>query len=75
MVKATVTDFKSKFSEMISLVSKGESIQILNCQDRQPIAVLTAYGREKRIIGTYDKKALFSEIDESKITEEEFLGQ
>ena len=59
---------------MISLVSKGESIQILNHQDKQPIAVLTAYGREKRIIGTYDKKALFSEINEGKITEVELLG-
>ena len=73
----TVADFKSKFSEVISMVANGESIQILYGRTRRPIAVISAYdsGADgRRTIGTFDGIASFSEVDEGKITEEEFLG-
>ena len=77
MEQMTVADFKSRFSEVISMVANGESIQILYGRTRRPIAVLSPCnsGTEgKRIIGTFDGIASFSEVDEGKITEEEFLG-
>ena len=73
----TVADFKSKFSEVISMVANGESIQILYGRTRRPIAVLSPCNSDtegKRIIGTFDGIASFSEVDEGEITEEEFLG-
>lgn len=77
MKQMTVADFKSKFSEVITLVANGENVQILYGRNRRPIAVLSAYDANasgKRNIGTFDGIASFSEIDEGKITEEEFLG-
>ena len=78
MTQMTVADFKSKFSEVISHVSQGESVQILYGRSKRPVAVLTAdyqgIGVSKRVIGTFDGVATFSEIDDGKITEEEFIG-
>lgn len=74
----TVADFKSRFSEVISYVSQGESVQILYGRSKRPVAVLMANPRgsnpAKRMIGTLDGIASFSETDDGKITEEEFLG-
>lgn len=77
MKQMTVADFKAKFSEIITLVANGESVQILYGRTRRPIAVISAYGSQqegKRVIGTFDGIASFSETDGGKITEEEFLG-
>lgn len=77
MEQMTVADFKAKFSEVITMVANGESIQILYGRTRRPIAVISAYSSQpegKRVIGTYDGIASFSETDGGKITEEEFLG-
>ena len=73
----TVADFKSRFSEVIAMVSNGESVMILYGRTRRPIAVLSACNdgaAGKREIGTFDGIATFSEVDGGKITEEEFLG-
>jgi len=73
----TVADFKSKFSEVISMVANGKTIQILYGRTRRPIAVISAYdsGADgRRTIGTFEGIAMFSETDGGKITEEEFLG-
>lgn len=77
MKQMTVADFKSRFSEVITMVANGESIQILYGRTRRPIAVLSFYdagNTQKRTIGTFDGIASFNETDEGKITEEEFLG-
>lgn len=77
MEQMTVADFKSKFSEVLSLVSNGENVQILYGRNRRPIAVLSAYDANnsgKRNIGTFNGIASFCEKDDGKITEEEFLG-
>ena len=77
MIQMTVADFKSRFSEVIAMVSNGESVVILYGRTRRPIAVLSACNdgaAGKREIGTFDGIATFSEVDGGKITEEEFLG-
>ena len=59
------------------MVANGKSILILYGRTKRPIAVLSAYNADtdgKRTIGTFDGIASFSEIDDGKITEEEFLG-
>jgi antitoxin (DNA-binding transcriptional repressor) of toxin-antitoxin stability system len=77
MEQMTVADFKARFSEVITLVANGGSVQILYGRTHRPIAVLSAYVPQqdsKRVIGTYDGIAAFSETGGGKITEEEFLG-
>ena len=77
MEQMTVADFKSKFSDVITKVANGKSILILYGRTKRPIAVLSAYTADtdgKRTIGTFDGIASFSEVDDGKITEEEFLG-
>ena len=77
MIQMTVADFKSRFSDVIKMVSNGESVTILYGRSKRPIAVISSCNAgtpEKRQIGTYDGIATFSEIDGGKITEEEFLG-
>ena len=74
MKQMTVSDFKSHFSEMILLVANGETIQLLPEPSSHPIAVLSPFICNKRIIGTYDGCASFCETNEGRITEEEFLG-
>lgn len=77
MEQMTVADFKSKFSDVITMVANGKNILILYGRSKRPIAVLSAYTADtygKRTIGTFDGIASFSETDGGKITEEEFLG-
>ena len=74
----TVADFKSRFSEVIACVSQGENVQILYGRSKRPVAVISSKGTgadlPKRKIGTFDGIASFSEVDDGKISEEEFLG-
>ena len=77
MVQMTVADFKSRFSDVISHVARGESVQILYGRSKRPIAVISAcpmVPEGKRTIGTFEGVASFNETDNGKITEEEFLG-
>ena len=77
MMQMTVADFKSRFSDVIAMVSRGESVTILYGRSKRPIAVMSACNAGmpgKRQIGSYDGIATFSEVDGGKITEEEFLG-
>ena len=77
MEQMTVADFKSRFSDVIAHVSNGESVQILFGRSKRPIAVLSpnsASQKEKRQLGTFEGIASFSEVDDGKITEEDFLG-
>ena len=77
MEQMTVADFKSRFSEVITMVANGKSIQILYGRTRRPVAILSpcdAGADVKRTIGTFDGIASFSEVDDGKINEEVFLG-
>ena len=77
MKQMTVADFKADFSGVLSQVSQGESIQILYGRNRRPVAVLSKTEQipsRKRKLGILEGIATFSEKDDGKITEEEFLG-
>ena len=77
MEQMTVADFKSRFSDVISLVTNGGRVQILYGRTKRPIAILSPNETEpnaKRQLGSFEGIASFSEEDEGKITEEEFLG-
>ena len=60
MIQATVGDLNTNHSELINSSIQGEDIEIF-------------FRREKRNIGTLDYISSFSEIDNGKITTEEFL--
>ena len=68
----TVTEFKSRFSEVMSDVARGKSVKLLYGRTHKPIAVVSPAPTRK--LGTYDGIAIFSETGGGKITEEEFLG-
>ena len=73
----TVADFKADFSSVLAQVQMGEQFQILFGRTKKPVAVLSPLKNEsskKRILGTYEGKASFSEQDDGKISLEEFLG-
>ena len=73
----TVADFKADFSSVLAKVQAGEQFQILYGRSKKPVAVLsplTNSGKSKRILGTYEGKASFSEQGDGKISLEEFLG-
>lgn len=76
MVQMTVGDFKSRFSQVIASVIKGEEVEILYGRAKKPVAKVSNLSKnnQKRQIGTYDNIATFSEVGDSKITLEEFLG-
>lgn len=77
MIKMTVADFKADFSSVLNRVQNGEQFQILFGRSKKPVAVfsaLTDSKKTKRILGTYEGKATFSEQGDGKITIEEFLG-
>ena len=77
MIQMTVADFKADFSSVLAQVQQGEQFQILFGRSKKPVAVLSPLstsGKNKRILGTYEGKASFSEKGDGKITLEEFLG-
>ncbi len=84
MKAMTVGDLKTQFSKVLDEVQDGEDIQVLYGRVKKPVAVLTRYESfcenskthipKKRKLGLYANKASFSEVGNSKITTEEFLG-
>lgn len=77
MVQMTVADLKADFSSVLAQVQQGEQFQILYGRSKKPVAVLSPIadsGRKKRVLGTYEGHATFSEQGDGKISLEEFLG-
>lgn len=77
MIQMTVADFKADFSSVLAQVQHGEQFQILFGRSKKPVALLLpleSSKKSKRILGTYEGKASFSEQGDGKITLEEFLG-
>ena len=76
MIQMTVGDFKTRFSKVIASVIEGEEVEILYGRAKKPVAKVSKLSNPnpKRQIGTYDNIATFSEVGDSKITVEEFLG-
>ena len=78
MVQMTVADLKADFSNVLTQVQMGEQFQILFGRSKKPVALLSplaAGRRKKRILGTYEGKASFSEQGDGKLSLEEFLGE
>lgn len=77
MIEMTVGDFKAQFSNVLELVMNGTDVNILYGRAKKPVATLSKIEEKsgRRKIGTFDNLASFSEIDDGKITLEEFLGE
>lgn len=78
MQQLTVGQFKSKFSEILSRVLKGESIGITYGKNKKKVAALVPYNKHiagKKIkLGILEGKASFKIKKGFKMSEEEFLG-
>jgi antitoxin (DNA-binding transcriptional repressor) of toxin-antitoxin stability system len=76
MKSLNVGQIKTHFSELLSLVKKGEKIEVLFGKAKKPIAMIVPIEekRSKRKLGLLEGKASFSMIGDGKITEAEFLG-
>ena len=76
MQQLTVGDFKSKFSQILEKVLKGESIGITYGKSKKKVATLTPYKKinSKKIkLGILEGKASFKIHPDFKMTDEEFL--
>jgi antitoxin (DNA-binding transcriptional repressor) of toxin-antitoxin stability system len=76
MKALTVGEAKARFSELLTLIMKGESIKILYGKAKKPVALLVPFEepKGKRKIGLLEGKASFSAVGNGKLTEEEFIG-
>jgi len=72
----TVSEVKANFREILPFVQKGEKIKISYGRTKKNIAMLIPLDSKNtgRRIGILEGKASFSELNNGKITEEEFLG-
>lgn len=77
MKALTVGEVKTNFSELISLVRKGEKVKILYGKSKKPVAMLVPLEDKSapRKIGIFDGKAVFRMKGNGKITEEEFISR
>ena len=69
---------RADFSNVLTQVQMGEQFQILFGRSKKPVALLSPLGtgtKKKRVLGTYEGKASFSEQGDGKISLEEFLGE
>ena len=78
MMQLSVGEFKSKFSEVLEKVLKGESIGITYGKSKKKVAAMVPYNKHipsKKIkLGILEGKASFKIKKGFKMTEEEFLG-
>ena len=76
MHQLTVGDFKSKFSQVLEKVQKGESIGITYGKSKKKVAAIVPYEKYtgKRIkLGSLKGKASYRISKNFKMTDEEFL--
>lgn len=76
MYQLTVGQFKSKFSQVLEKVLKGESIGITYGKSKKKVATLTPYKKDKSKkikLGLLEGKASFKIHPDFKMTDEEFL--
>lgn len=78
MYQLTVGEFKSKFSEVLEKVKKGESVGITYGKSRKKVAALVPYekvAQGKPIkLGLYKGEFSFKIKKGFKMTDEEFLN-
>ena len=72
-----VGEFKSKFSEILNQIRKGEEIAIAFGRKKEKVAVILPYLKykknKKRKLGILENKAAFSIQRNFKITEKDLL--
>ena len=77
MIQMTVGELKAQFSEVLDKVEQGETVEILYGRAKKPVAQIVPMEKQKkkkRILGTYAHLGPFTEMDDGKITLEEFFG-
>ena len=77
MIQMTVGELKAQFSEVLEKVKQGETVQILYGRNKRPVAQIVNMKKPKkkqRIPGLYAHFGPFTEVDDGKITLEEFFG-
>lgn len=71
----TVGEFKARFSEVLSLVEEGTTIEVTYGRKRRAVAVLSPPPSAKpRKLGKLKGRVQVSFAKDWKLTEEEFLG-
>lgn len=77
MHQLTVGQFKSKFSEVLEKVLKGESVSITYGKSKKKVAALIPYKKfmnhNKIKLGSLKGRASFKIRSDFKMTDEEFL--
>lgn len=77
MIQMTVGELKAQFSEVLDKVEQGETVEILYGRAKKPVAQIVPMEKPKkkrRILGTYAHLGPINEVDDGKITIEEFFG-
>ena len=76
MKTLTIADMKTQFSDVIDEVMNGEQFQIVFGMSKKPVAMIVPVQNQNksRKIGILNGKAVFKTNENSKISEEEFLG-
>jgi antitoxin (DNA-binding transcriptional repressor) of toxin-antitoxin stability system len=72
----TVGELKARFSDVLSQVKNGESVEVLYGRAKEPVAMFVPKAKKKppRKLGILTGKMTFREKGDGKITLEEFLG-
>lgn len=78
MKSLPVEEFKAQFSEVLEMVRRGETIEIVYGKKKTPVARIVpingSKSRKKRKIGILDGKMKIVFADDFKMTEEEFIN-
>lgn len=77
MKNLQVGELKTKFSEILNDVKKGEEVTISFGKKKEKIAVIVPYSKYKkktdRNLGILEKKASFKLFDDFKISDDDLL--
>lgn len=78
MKSLPVGEFKAQFSEVLEMVQRGETIEIVFGKKKTPVARIVPINgskpKKKRKFGILDGKVKFVFADNFKMTEDEILG-
>ena len=78
MLQMTVGKLKAEFSQVLEQIKMGNDVEILYGRSKKPVALLTNLDAKKkpkkRKLGLLEGKGFLTEVDDGKITLEEFFG-
>jgi antitoxin (DNA-binding transcriptional repressor) of toxin-antitoxin stability system len=78
VIKVSAADFKTRFSDLLQHVRRGETIAVQYGRRKETVALLVppprAHGGAKRPLGILAGKARFRVKSDFKISEEDMLG-